>query len=447
MEAITMTGLKDRFRIREKLINIKAAPKKVSYGYALGVFLGTTPFIGAKVFIALICTHLFRWNKISSVIGVYHINILTAPLFYGFAFVVGKWVLRTDVVFIFPDTLSFSAFYDAFTGNMMIFYSLLVGGIVLGVPMAAGAYYLSMFFLNGSSDSGPMGEGSELQVLDSGFRIPDPGSHISLPTVYTLITGASSGLGKEMAIECAEQGMNLILVALPGRNLDVLCDELEKEYGILATYYERDLTNREEIITLVEKILKQYRINFLINNAGVGGTLQFDKSSVDYIERIIQLNITALSLLTRLLVPELQTHPESFILNVSSMAAFTPMPLKTVYPASKAFVSSFSRSLARELKEDSINVGVLHPGPILTNPDVIVRIIKQGKNGKRGLFPARVLARISIDGVRRGKHIMVPGFANKLNRFFLATMPSGILMSFLFKVVSREIAEEKKYAA
>ena len=159
------------------------------------------------------------------------------------------------------------------------------------------------------------------------------------------------------------------------------------------------------------------------------------------------MNLMTWSLLTRLLVPELQTHAEYFSLNVARMAAFTPMPLKTVYPASKACVSSFSRSLARELKEASINVGVLHPGPILTNPDVIIRIIKQGKNGKRGLFPARVLARMSIDGVRKGKHIMVPGLANKLNRFFLATMPSGILMSFLFKVGSREIAEEKKYAA
>ena len=241
--------------------------------------------------------------------------------------------------------------------------------------------------------------------------------------------------------------MNLILVALPGRNLDVLCNELEKEYGIIARYYERDLTDREAIISLVEDILQQYRINFLINNAGVGGTLHFDKSSVDYIERIIQLNITALSLLTRLLVPELQKHPESYILNVSSMAAFTPMPLKTVYPASKAFVSSFSRSLAQELKENSVKVGVLHPGPILTNPDVIVRIIRQGKNGKRGLFPARELARIGINGVRKGKTVMVPGMVNKFNRFLLATMPSGYLMNFLFKVVSREIEEEKQIAA
>jgi len=468
MEAIAITGLKKRFRIREKLIRIQANPKKVSFGYSLGVFLGTTPFIGAKVFIALIITSLLKWNKTSSVIGVYHINILTAPLFYGFSFIVGKWVLGTDVVFAFPDTISFSAFYEAFLGNSSIFYSLLVGGIVLGVPMAVGAYYLSMTILKGN------GQSPQLQFTDP----PDPSvilptdtdidtepeirpsrklrpasrdqtAEIQLPSppLYTLITGASSGLGKEMAIECAERGMNLILVALPGRNLDVLCDVLEEEYGIIARYYERDLTNREAIMTLTEEVLQHYRINFLINNAGIGGTCPFEESTVDYIEQIIQLNITAVSMLSRLLVPELQKHPKSYILNVSSMAAFAHMPFKTVYPASKAFVSSFSRSLAEELKETSVKVGVLHPGPMLTNPDVIVRIIKLGATGKRGLFPARELARIGIDGVRKGKSIMVPGMANKLNRFLLATLPPEILMPFLFRVFSRDVAAEKKIAA
>ncbi len=469
MEAIAMTGQKKRFRIREKLIRIQAKPEKVSFGYSLGVFLGTTPFIGAKVFIALIITSLLKWNKTSSVIGVYHINILTAPLFYGFSFLVGKWVLGTDVVFVFPDTISFSAFYEAFLGNSSIFYSLLVGGIVLGVPMAVGAYYLSMTILQRHSQSPQLQFQSppdtsiilpadaDIHVAsgiskrsgdpDTAGRHPVAENDLPYPPLYTLITGASSGLGKEMAIECAERGMNVILVALPGRNLDVLCDVLEEEYGIIARYYERDLTNREAIITLTEEVLHHYRINFLINNAGIGGTCPFDESTVDYIEQIIQLNITAVSLLSRLLVPELQKHPKSYILNVSSMAAFAHMPFKTVYPASKAFVSSFSRSLSEELKETSVKVGVLHPGPMLTNPDVIVRIIKLGATGKRGLFPARELARIGIDGVRKGKSVMVPGMANKLNRFLLTTLPPEIVMPFLFRVFSRDVEAEKKIAA
>ena len=462
-----MTSLKERFHIREKLIRIQAEPKKVSFGYALGVFLGTTPFIGAKVFIALICTSIMKWNKISSIVGVYHINII-APLFYGFSFLVGKWILGTDLVFVFPDTLSFSAFYEAFMGNSMIFFSLLVGGIVLGVPMAVGAYYFSMAILHRRKISIatiplPGSNTTQLQLrdrpdpteilptatgvhLETGIRHQEPETDLPSPPLYTLITGASSGLGKEMAIECAERGMNLILVALPGRNLDVLCDALEQEYGIIARYYERDLTNRDAIISLVEDILQQYHINFLINNAGIGSTCPFNESTVDDLERIIQLNITAVSMLSRLLVPELQKHPESYILNVSSMAAFAHMPFKTVYPASKAFVSSFSKSLAQELKETSVKVGVLHPGPMLTNPDVIVRIIKQGKHGRRGVLPARELARRGIDGVRKGKNMMVPGLANKFNRFLLASLPSEILMPFLARIFLRDIKEEKLVA-
>ena len=152
-------------------------------------------------------------------------------------------------------------------------------------------------------------------------------------------------------------------------------------------------------------------------------------------------------MLTRLLLTELKSHPEAHIINVSSMAAFSPFPFKTIYPASKAFIASFSRSLGEELKDTSVNVGVLHPGPILTNPDVIVRIIRQGKNGKRGLLPARTLARMAINGVRNGKHVIVPGFANKVNRLLMTTLPSKIIVPLLSKAMIKEIRESRKVAA
>jgi short-subunit dehydrogenase len=262
-----------------------------------------------------------------------------------------------------------------------------------------------------------------------------------------LITGASSGLGKEMAIECAEQGMNVILVALPGRNLDILCEEMEKEYGIIARFYERDLTSRDTIVDLVSDILSKYRVSFLINNAGTGGTIPFEESSLEYLERIIQLNITAVSLLTRLLVPELIKHPEGHILNVSSMAAFSPFPYKTIYPASKAFVTNFSKSLGQELKDSTIKVGVLHPGPIMTNADATIRIIKQGRNGKRGLLPARELARIGINGVKSGKKVMIPGWGNIQNWLMMTKLPSWIVMPTLSRVIVKEIRKEKQLAA
>jgi len=143
MESLAITIKKKWYRICEKLLEIKAEPKKVALGYSLGVFLGTTPFIGAKAVIALILTSIFKWNKVASVIGVFHFNLFTAPPFYGFAFLVGQWVLGSELVFHFPDTMSFKAVYSAFLGNSIIFFNLLIGGIILGVPMALAAYWIS----------------------------------------------------------------------------------------------------------------------------------------------------------------------------------------------------------------------------------------------------------------------------------------------------------------
>jgi uncharacterized protein (DUF2062 family) len=130
-------------RLRAKLMRIQADHGKVSRGYALGVFLGTTPFIGMKVFIALVLTSLFRWSRVASVVGVYHINVLTAPLFYGFSYLVGKTVTGSRVDCAWPETITVRSLYELFLGNVPVFISLLTGGLILGIPMAVGAYFLS----------------------------------------------------------------------------------------------------------------------------------------------------------------------------------------------------------------------------------------------------------------------------------------------------------------
>jgi hypothetical protein len=135
-------------KIKSKLMAIKASPQKVSKGYALGVFLGTTPFIGTKVIVALGLTTFFRWNRIASVIGVYHINILTGPLFYGTAYGVGKWLTGVEAKLILPRQLSAEWVFKTFFGSWEILKALLVGGLVLGLPMAVAAYYFSYVFLS-----------------------------------------------------------------------------------------------------------------------------------------------------------------------------------------------------------------------------------------------------------------------------------------------------------
>ncbi|HNX79558.1 MAG TPA: DUF2062 domain-containing protein [Prolixibacteraceae bacterium] len=134
-------------KIREKLSSIEANPSKISRGYALGVLLGTTPFIGTKVFIALILTWLLKWSKPASIIGVYHINALTGPVFYSAAFVVGKKLTGTQTEFFLSGDLSFRGFISAVTGTSEVFFALLAGGLALGIPMALMAYLASRVVL------------------------------------------------------------------------------------------------------------------------------------------------------------------------------------------------------------------------------------------------------------------------------------------------------------
>ena len=129
--------------IRKKLQNINAEPGKISWGYALGIFLAATPFIGLKVFIALGISSLFRISKVASVFGVYHINPITAPAFYAIAFYIGRAVLGVNATFNYPQHPELKDMAGILLGDNGILLSLATGGVILGLPMAAAAYYLS----------------------------------------------------------------------------------------------------------------------------------------------------------------------------------------------------------------------------------------------------------------------------------------------------------------
>ncbi len=136
-----MKTLWTRLRGRvQRLISIQGNPRDIAGGYALGIFLATTPFVGLKIFIALFLSAVFRWNKIASVIGVYHVNPLTGPPFYALAFFIGKSVLGTEGQFVFPRGAGMSALINVFTGAGHVFLSLLLGGLILGIPLTCIAF-------------------------------------------------------------------------------------------------------------------------------------------------------------------------------------------------------------------------------------------------------------------------------------------------------------------
>lgn len=243
-------------------------------------------------------------------------------------------------------------------------------------------------------------------------------------------------MGKSFAKEFARQRKNLILISLPDENLSGLCLNLEKEFGIKAIYYETDLSINSNVLKLAEWLNEHFEINFLINNAGVGGTKKFDEVSSNYIEKIIQINVMATSMLTHQLLPNLKRQHQSYILNVSSLAAFSPIGYKTVYPASKAFVHSFSRGLYQKLKNTNVFVSVVNPGPMKTNDEVKKRIKEQGFFAEKTSLNPDKVARYCIRQIQKRDTVIM---VNHMSWLFLKIMPIWIKLPMLTNKIKKEL--------
>ncbi len=271
----------------------------------------------------------------------------------------------------------------------------------------------------------------------------DWNSQIGTGSSFALITGASRGLGKEIARELALKNFNLLLVSLKDEGLPELSSEMETRYGVKVYYLEADLSESQAVFQVTAWALSKGPVSILVNNAGIGGTRAFDEASTEYIDNIIQLNIRATSLLTRLILPELKCQKQAYILNVASMASFSPIAYKTVYPASKAFIWSFSRGLYEELKDSGVFVSVIHPGPMRTNSDVIKRIEKQKFFGRMGVVTTERIAKIAVNNLLKHDSLIIPGFINKLNWLMIQIVPVWLRLNLLSRVIRRELKEEQ----
>lgn len=253
---------------------------------------------------------------------------------------------------------------------------------------------------------------------------------------YAVVTGASQGLGKAFAESLAKKNINVILISLPNQNLKEVSKEIAEMYHVKTEYYEIDLSVNENIFKLTEWLNTSFDIHILINNAGLGGTMKFVDATSDYINTILQVNIAATSLITHQLLPNLLQQPQSYILNVSSMAAFSPIGFKTVYPASKTFIHSFSRGLYEELKDTNVFVSVVNPGAMKTNSDVCRRIEKQGFLGRLSLLDPDKVARYCIDQLfKRDSVIMV----NPFSWLAMKVLPIWITLPLMTNAIKKEI--------
>jgi short-subunit dehydrogenase len=231
---------------------------------------------------------------------------------------------------------------------------------------------------------------------------------------YALITGASQGLGRALAHECARRGMNLVLVALPSSGLEHVAHEIEQRHGVHVGCIEMDLTANGSPEALYGWLqVQKVQLSILINNAGVVYNTRFEDSTLSENETCILLNNLATVKITHLLLPELKRCPSARILNVASLAAFFPMPYMLVYAASKAFVLNFSLALRAELRHTPVRVSVLCPNGIRTNRYCQDLIAANGLAARLTCMDPDDVARYAVRGMLKGTAVIVPGALNQ----------------------------------
>lgn len=236
-----------------------------------------------------------------------------------------------------------------------------------------------------------------------------------------LITGASSGIGLELARVHAKKGGDLVLVARRIDRLNEIKEELTEKHNIEVMVIERDLavpTAGENLYKEIKE--KDLKIEYLINNAGFGGHGYFYEREWSRDRDMIQLNIMTLTELTRMFLPEMVERGSGRILNVASMAGFLPGPFQAVYYATKAFVLSFSEAIASELDGSGVTVTALCPGPTKTEFEEVADVA----GSKAFMIQASVesVARYGYKSMLKGRAVAVPGSTNQLLVSYLLRM-------------------------
>ena len=252
-----------------------------------------------------------------------------------------------------------------------------------------------------------------------------------------LITGASGGIGEHLARVFSAHKHDLVLVARTADKLEALGAELSRAFGVQSRVLTADLADPAAPQQIFETLRRQgITIDALVNNAGFGARGAFSEIDYETEARMIQLNVTTLTHLTRLFLPGMIERRGGKILNVASTAAFLPGPLMAVYYASKAFVLLFTEALAEETQGTGVLVTALCPGPTATNfaatagneDSVLFRSAKP-------MSPYAV-ARVGYEGMMAGKRVVIPGWTNQTSVFSTRLAPRKMLAKIARKLNS-----------
>lgn len=264
------------------------------------------------------------------------------------------------------------------------------------------------------------------------------GSEMLFDKTFTLITGASMGIGRSLALECASRGMNVLLVALEENLLADLAEHIRQQYGVEADYKQADLTELHDVRAVYDWCVERgYRVNMLLSNAGIGSGGIYENNPLEKYRTLVLLNNMAAVQLTHHFLPMLKQQPQAWLMYTSSMEATIPIPFKAVYTASKHFLYGFSLSLREELRDFGVSVSVLCPGPVATNEGSIARIKTQGKIAQLVVLTPDVVALAAINGLMAGCRVIVPGVLPSLLEKILLCIPRNLKMRLLRRIFGK----------
>lgn len=232
-----------------------------------------------------------------------------------------------------------------------------------------------------------------------------------------LITGASAGIGAELAREFANHAHRLVLVARSKDKLDALAGELRAAHDTDSIVIAADLSTSDQLIGVIEQLREQdIDVDILVNNAGIIDIGPFADAPPEKLQQLIALNIAAATALTSLLLPAMIERKFGRILNVASLAGFQPVPSMSVYAASKAYILSLTESLAEELRGTGVKVTALCPG--LTDTNMVTSIKAQSRMAQWTpsflISDPKAVARQAYKALMAGQTILVPGLPNQV---------------------------------
>ncbi len=244
-----------------------------------------------------------------------------------------------------------------------------------------------------------------------------------------LITGASGGIGYELAKIFAKNNTNLILVARNKNKLDELKNELENQFGISVYTIGKDLSIRESVSELYEETKKQnIPVEYLINNAGFGDFGMFTDTDWDKEERMINLNMKTLTLLTKLYIREMTERGSGKVMNVASTAAFQPGPLMAVYCSTKSYVLNFSQAINNEVKSRGVTVTALCPGPTESGFQDASGMKESKIVTKIKMPSSKTVAEYGYKAMMKGKPVAIHGYMNKILALSVRFMPRNVVV-------------------